>query len=303
MTAITYIERTTQEKKIEKVYGARCLQFLYGSGWSSQKIGRKIARFTAKNAWVSALYGWWQHQRWTASKIAPFIEKFDVDATEFSLSVEQFRSFNDFFTRELKKEARPIAPGTDCAIIPADGRYLFHQNIALCDGFVVKGQKFQLAALLQDEKLAAEYACGSMVMARLAPSDYHRFHFPCDCYPTEAKALNGLLHSVNPIAVKQNIAVFSENKRTLTRLASEAFGTLLFIEVGATNVGTIMQTYKPGAFCSKGSEKGYFSFGGSSLLLLFPPGVIQFDADLLAATQAGFEIKCLMGQSMGSRAP
>ena len=185
------------------------------------------------------------------------------------------------------------------AIIPADGRYLFYANIAACTGFLIKGQKFKLKEFLCCEELAHEYKEACMVIARLCPSDYHRFHFPCDCLPASPVAINGLLYSVNPMAIKQNIKIFSENKRSLTILATKAFGKVLYIEVGATNVGTIEQIYTAHQPYAKGAEKGFFSFGGSSLVLLFPKGCIQFDQDLLAASQMGLEIKCLMGQSMG----
>jgi phosphatidylserine decarboxylase len=164
---------------------------------------------------------------------------------------------------------------------------------------VVKGKKFDLATLLQDEELAAQYEEGSMVIARLCPMDYHRYHFPCDCYAGKTELINGWLYSVNPVAIKKNIDIFAENKRTLCELDSEKFGKVLFLEIGATCVGAIHQTYTPETQCAKGDEKGYFSFGGSSLILLFPPNSIQFDQDLLDATAAQIEVKCLVGQPMG----
>ena len=82
-------------------------------------------------------------------------------------------------------------------------------------------------------------------------------------------------------------------------LDSKTFGKVLYLEIGATSVGSIQETYSPGKFQTKGAEKGYFEFGGSALILLFAKDAIQFDQDLLAATQEGFEIRCLLGQSMG----
>ena len=210
-----------------------------------------------------------------------------------------FSSFNDFFIRQLKKEARPIAPDPSTAIIPADGRYYFYQEIHLSQGFVIKDKKFDLAALLQSESLAAAYREGSMLIARLCPSDYHRFHFPCDGQPTSSELINGWLYSVNPVAIKKNLDIFTQNKRTLCTIQSPLFGPVLYLEVGATCVGSIQQTYPVDQNCLKGMEKGYFEFGGSCLILLFVKGSIQFDADLIQATKAGLEIRCLMGQSMG----
>jgi phosphatidylserine decarboxylase len=213
--------------------------------------------------------------------------------------VESFNSFNDFFIRKLKPEARPIAEGDLISILPADARYLFYQDLSQLDGFLVKGQRFCLKELLQDEALAGRYEGGSMVLARLCPTDYHRFHFPVDCIPGEPKLINGYLYSVNPIALKQNIDIFTMNKRVVTELETQHFGTIQFIEVGATNVGSINQTFTPHSPCYKGSEKGYFSFGASSLVLLFEPGCIVFDNDLIEATLHNIEMLGLMGQSMG----
>lgn len=296
---IVYIDRLTRQKNIEKVYGASALQFLYGSGLASLIFGKPLLQLIARWPFFSKLYGYWQKLPFTKGKILPFIQKYHIDQTEFLQPVDAFASFNDFFIRKLKNEARPIVEDDQIAIMPADARYLFFQNIDTAQGFLVKGAKFTLKSLLNDEKLAAAYENGSMVIARLCPTDYHRFHFPVDCTPGTAQLINGWLYSVNPIALKKNIEIFTQNKRAITSLQSNHFGKVLFIEIGATNVGSIIQTYQPEAFAVKGAEKGYFSFGASSIILLFPPNSIEFDSDLLAATEAGFEIRCLFGQSMG----
>ena len=138
-----------------------------------------------------------------------------------------------------------------------------------------------------------------MVLARLCPTDYHRFHFPCDCLPGQTKLINGWLYSVNPLAVKKNIQILTQNKRTLCLLDTPLFGSVAYMEIGATSVGSIQETYVVDRFQVKGAEKGYFEFGGSALILLFPKNTIQFDSDLLAATEQGLEMRCLLGQSMG----
>ena len=243
-----------------------------------------------KNVWVYS-------KTLLHQKIVPFIKKYEVDATEFLDPIETFSSFNSFFCRKLKKEARPLAKSP--AIMPADGRFLFYQNLATQDGFVIKGKKFSLVKLLQDPTLASHYENGSMVIARLCPSDYHRFHFPCSCTPMPSKLINGFLYSVNPISIQQNIELFTENKRCLTELNTDLFGKVLFIEIGATCVGTIHQTYIPYLHYEKGEEKGYFSFGGSSIILLFEQNSILFDSDLVEASLQHIETLCLMGQSLG----
>jgi len=163
----------------------------------------------------------------------------------------------------------------------------------------VKGKRFSLKSLLQDDELAERYAEGAMAMARLCPVDYHRFHFPCECVPGKPRLINGLLYSVNPIALKRNIEYLSQNKRMITELETENFGKILYMEVGATYVGSIHQTYTPGKACAKGEEKGYFAFGGSCLLVLFEPNKIAFDQDLIDFSAKRMEVRGLLGQSLG----
>lgn len=301
MDPIVYINRETRHQEVERVYGAAALKLLYGKDLISKLVGVPLLHLLVKNSLFSALYGWMQKLSFSKKKIRPFIKNFGVDASEFLDSVDSFTSFNDFFIRKLKPEARPIAEGDDVAIIPADGRYRFYQDIEETEGFIVKGEKFDLPSLLGSEELAARYAHGSMVMARLCPMDYHRYHFPCDCIPGPTRLINGWLYSVNPVALRKDIHIFTQNKRVICEMLTASFGPVLFIEVGATNVGSIHQTYQVCRACSKGDEKGFFSFGGSSIILLFEPKRILFDADLLYATSQGMEIKCLFGQSMGCK--
>jgi phosphatidylserine decarboxylase len=296
---ITVYNRVTGKQETEKVYGGKALRFLYGDDLISRLFGPFLLHSLVKKAPFSALYGFWQKSRFSKKKVLPFIKEYGIDTSEFLDDVSSYSSFNDFFCRKLKPEVRPIDPRQNVAIIPADGRYYFYQDIDEADGFIVKGEKFHLSTLLGDEKLAKEYAQGSMVMARLCPVDYHRYHFPCDCIPGPTTIINGWLHSVNPIAVQKNVHIFTENKRSLCRLETTRFGTVLFLAIGATNVGSIHDTYTPNTFYPKGAEKGFFSFGASALILLFKPRTIRFDEELVHTTAKGMEILCQMGQSMG----
>jgi phosphatidylserine decarboxylase len=104
---------------------------------------------------------------------------------------------------------------------------------------------------------------------------------------------------VNPIALRKKLGILAENKRMITEIETERFGTILYVEVGATFVGSIHQTYTPNVQIGKGEEKGYFSFGGSCLVLLFEARRIVFDADLIENSKNGFETKALFGGSFG----
>lgn len=299
MNEIHYIDRLTRKEEKEKVYGETALKLLYGKHPAGRFLSFFLLPLVSRISFFSKLYGAFQKSSFSKSKVQPFINAFNVDTSEFLDPVETYRSFNDFFIRRLKPECRPLMNGNDVAVLPADGRYLVYPNIAQSDGFVVKGEKFSLEKLLDNQALAQKYDQGSMVIARLCPVDYHRFHFPCNGVPEEPQLINGPLFSVNPIALKRNIRILSQNKRVITPVHTKNFGTILYIEVGATHVGSIHQTFIPHEHYAKGDEKGYFSFGGSSLILLFEPSRIQFDEDLLLASQKKVEMRGNLGQSLG----
>ena len=123
---------------------------------------------------------------------------------------------------------------------------------------------------------------------------YHRFHFPCGGIISESELMNGYLYSVNPIALMRNISYLWQNKRSVTELNSDTFGKVCLLEVGATCVGCIIQTFDKGNV-RKGEEKGYFRFGGSMTMIFLEPGVVTFSDDLLEQSKNGIELYALMG--------
>lgn len=296
---IIYLDRSSAKEAREKVYQQRALLLLYGDSFCSRLLYRWILPLVARLPFFSLLYGWLQKRPASAAKIAPFVQEFGVDLSEYKKTLPEFSSFNDFFIRELKEGARPIDSDPRQAIIPADGRYLFYEGIKSDQPFVVKGHRFDLKTFLGSLDLAQEYEGGVMVVARLCPSDYHRFHLPFAAKANEPQLINGFLYSVSPFAIQKRPAIFSENKRTLTALSSPIFGSVLYIAVGATCVGRICHTFPRGKELEKGAEMGYFEFGGSALVLLFAKGALELDCDLLEASRQGKEVRCLFGQSMG----
>jgi len=278
------------------VYGDQALRWTYGT-----RAGRISLEALVKRAVFSHWYGWKMDQPASRQKIAPFIQQYELDASEFLRDAEDFASFNEFFYRELKPQSRPIDADSLSVVFPADGRHLCVPDISKSDGLFVKGEMFRLETLLDDAKLAQEYAQGSLLLSRLCPVDYHRFHFPAAGVPGPVRLINGPLYSVNPIALCQNIHILTTNKRTVTELQTEAFGRILLLEIGATCVGSICQTYSAGTPVSKGDEKGYFRFGGSSTITIFEPGRIQFDADLIEQSQQHRELYARVGDHLGFR--
>lgn len=296
---IYFIDRSTGRKEEEKVYFGWAIDLLYGDHFLSKLFSFSLLPLIAKIPFFSWLFGFFQKTRFSKRKVLPFIKKYGIDSSEFIKSPGEFCSFNDFFIRKLKKQSRPIMEGEKKAVLFTDARYLFYPSIKKLDGFFVKKKKFSLKRFLDDENLSKRYENGSMVIARLCPTDYHRFHFPFDCIPKEPRLINGHLFSVNPLALKKNVEIFWENKRVITELETKHFGSSLYIEIGATYVGSIHQTFEPNKQQHKGDEKGYFSFGGSCIILLFEPERIHFDNDLLNYSNQKIEVRGLLGQSLG----
>jgi phosphatidylserine decarboxylase len=234
----------------------------------------------------------------SAARIGPFIARYGLDPAEFAQPPASFASFNEFFYRQLAPAARPIDPDEQSVVFPADGRHLGFARASAIAGVFVKGQRFDLPKLLGDAALAARYAHGALVLSRLCPVDYHRFHFPAAGLPGETRRIAGPLFSVSPIALRQRLAYLWTNRRTLTPLVTRRFGTILLLEIGATCVGTIRQTYQPGTAVAKGDEKGYFAFGGSSTLTLFEPGTVTLAADLLEQSARLTELYARVGSPM-----
>jgi phosphatidylserine decarboxylase len=291
--SIRYFNRHTQSLETEEVYGEAFLRWAYGNPLGSLALAAFI-----KRPFFSAWYGRRMDQSDSASRIAPFLEKYGLDSGEFADSVASYASFNEFFFRKLKPDARPIDPDPGTAVFPADGRHFGFPNAEEIRHVFVKGQRFQLAELLGDAALAARYRTGTLILSRLCPVDYHRFHFPVAGKPGPAREMAGPLFSVSPIALRKRIDYLWTNKRSLALLETTDFGTVLLLEIGATCVGTIRQTFAPGSAVAKGGEKGFFAFGGSSTITLFEPGKVTLADDLLDQSACGTELYARMGTPM-----
>ena len=294
MNEITYHDRYQNQTCTEQVYGDKYLRWTYGT-W-----GGKVALAAAiKRVWFSQWYGWRMDQPKSRKKIEPFIEQYELDPTEFIRSPDEFEHFNAFFCRKLRPDARPVDADSSVVTFPADGRHLCVPDISRSKGLFVKGEMFNLESLLLNSDLAQRYKHGSLVLSRLCPVDYHRYHFPIGGRAGAMRLINGPLYSVNPIALRKNIHILAANKRALTILDTESIGRVLLLEVGATCVGSICQTFQENSDVSKGDEKGYFRFGGSSTITIFEPGQVEFDEDLLANSEQHTELYGRVGDHMG----
>ena len=293
---IEFFNRRTGRVETEQVFGEGWLRFAY-----ENPIGRLSVWMIARRAVFSKWFGRRMSKPESALRVVPFITQYNLDVDEFAKSPFDYKTFNDFFYRALKPDARPIAGGDDVAVLPADGRHLVFPNIDAAEGFYVKGAKFTVRELLDDEELASRFAGGAMVISRLCPVDYHRFHFPVAGAPRESRLVQGWLYSVSPIALRRRIRYLVENKREVTVVDGSPFGPVAMIEVGATNVGSIRQSFVPGRPVAKGDEKGLFAFGGSCVITLFTRGSIRFDDDLVAQSREQRETYARMGERLGVR--
>lgn len=276
------------------IYGEKSVRWAYQT-----RLGRLCLEGAVKRPWFSRLYGKWADSAFSAREIAPFIARFGMDSAEFLDAPETFRTFNEFFSRRLHPEARPIAGGDETVIFPADGRHLLVPDLAVASPIYAKGRRFDLASFLGDAELAERFAGGSAVLSRLCPTDYHRFHFPLAGCNGKPRPIDGDLYSVNPIALSRTLRYLHENKRRVTAVENPTIGIYLFVEIGATNVGSIVETAPSGGKVEKGAEKGYFRFGGSMVATLFRRGCFEPSDDLVAQSRLGLELYARMGDRMG----
>ncbi|NWK54435.1 phosphatidylserine decarboxylase [Verrucomicrobiaceae bacterium N1E253] len=291
MKDIEFYNRYTGKMETEQVYGEAFLKWAYGN-----PLGKAALHTLVKRPFFSRWYGGRMDLANSAQRIDSFIHDYDLDVSEFADEPKNYQSFNEFFYRKLKPSARPIANSS--VVFPADGRHLGFANTNDIQGVFIKGQQFDVLKLLGDEKLADRYLGGSLVLSRLCPVDYHRYHFPVSGTASETQMINGPLFSVSPIALRKQLSYLWQNKRTITSIKTETMGTVIMMEIGATCVGSIQQTFTPKQPVQKGEEKGYFAFGGSSTLTLFEPDTIKIADDLLENSSKQIETYARMGDHL-----
>jgi len=293
--AIQVVERASGVVFEEVVAGRKSLEFII-----STAAGKVLLEWIVKKRWFSFIYGLYQDSPLSKRAIEPFVNHLGIDMKESEKKTDQFSSFNDFFIRTLHKSARPIESNKNRLALPADGRITCISRIEEGQVLQVKGVEFSLAEFLGNKELAAEYEGGSMIIVRLCPADYHRFHFPCTGTPGTALRIAGHLYSVNPLAIRSRPGLFAENERQICIHENPEVGRILLIDVGATMVGKIIQTYKPGQGVEKGDERGYFKFGASTTVMVFPSEKVRIDEDLVQNSQKGLETYAKMGEGFAT---
>jgi phosphatidylserine decarboxylase len=222
-----------------------------------------------------------------------------VDLGLLTRPLEDYKSFNDFFTRQIDLSKRPVNTDPEVCIAPTDGKVLAYPLLEPDTTFRIKRSFFNLRRFLCNHALAEQFAGGSMIISRLCMADYHHFHFPDSGVPHRAVAVPGRYHAGGPYALSTLIPFYTENYRMITLFDSDHFGQMAMVEIGAMTVGSIRQRYRPSEHLAKGAPKGYFELGGSTVALLFQRGTIKLDDDLCANTQNEIETYVHFGDSIG----
>ena len=226
-------------------------------------------------------------------EIPKFIEFHQLDLSEVLLPLNAFKNFNEFFYRALKPGARECSAPNNPKIIvsPADCRSVVFNSIDKAAKIWIKGRDFSVKRLLgnayPDE--ASRFEGGPLGIFRLAPQDYHRFHIPVDGKMGKPVTVAGEYYTVNPMAIRSALDVFSENVRVLVPIDSPTHGRVMVICVGAMMVGSTVITRKGGDEVKRADELGYFKFGGSTIVLLFEKGSMVFDDDLVSNSEMALE--------------
>jgi phosphatidylserine decarboxylase len=286
--AITYVHRESGELRTERVYGERALRLLYETWWGHALLHTFITR-----DWFSHLSGLLKRSPISRREISSFIRRYGIDDTESEFPAATYHSLDAFFARKLKPETRPIDRNPLHLVAPAEGRVLAFAELR-GGGFDVKGCTVDIDELVGGLN---GFKPGAGFVIRLAPCDYHHFHFPADGRASNPVRVGGRLHSVHPIALMAGAPSF-RNKRMVSMLSETSCGRMLQVEVGALTVGSIVQIYEPGTV-KRGQHKGYFHFGGSTVVLLTEPGRVVPDEDLLDATAQGLETLVKVGTRIG----
>lgn len=292
---VKYFSRVTGKVESEQVYGAEAVHWLYES------LVAKILTPLICRAPLSKAYGELQNSSWSRSKIAPFIKQFSIPIEDFLPETGTYKNFNDFFIRQFRVGKRQFIQNKNEMAAFAEARYFGYESMTSDQTIPVKGNFLSAESLLANTQWPSTFKDGPLLLARLCPVDYHRFHFPDWGKIIEDYRIHGLFHSVNPLALKAKPEIFIQNERHVTILDTENFGKLAYIEVGAICVGKIVQSKKlfSGMSFIKGEEKGYFLFGGSTVIVLGEKGKWAPCSDILENTLKGLETYIHLGTPVG----
>ncbi len=282
-TDMRIYDRAAKAYREERQYGGKSLEFLYHT-----VMGRILLKVFFCRRIYSKLVGIWMRSSFSVRKIDPFIREYSVDLSACERT--DFKSFDDFFTRKCRWSC---SAGAQELIAPCRGRLAAYR---IDEGLVlrIKGSIYTLPELVDNRLELSQYEGGMCLVYRLALEDCHRYYFCDDGRVLRTGEIAGVLHTVRPIS--ERYRVFSRNHRVYTLMRTEHFGDVVQIEVGALQVGKI-NNHELAEF-ARMDEKGYFSYGGSTIIQLFMPGMISVDEDIREHSDRGVEVLVSAGEKI-----
>jgi len=282
-------QRLRNGKMIEQKNGQdRILELLYGTA-----AGRLLLKPLTLPI-VSKVAGAFLSTPLSCALIAPFVHKNNIDMAQYE--PVKYKSYNDFFTRKIKAKLRPVDANPYHFISPCDSKLTVLPVTKDCR-FNLKHTTYTVDSLLKNKKLAKEYEGGYAMIFRLTVDDYHRYCYVCDGVKEDNVFIPGVLHTVNPLA-NDYFPIYKENSREYSILHTKEFGDIVMMEVGALLVGKIVNHHKKYRVL-RGLEKGYFEFGGSTVVLLVKKDSVRIDTDILENSAQGIETVVKYGEKIG----
>jgi phosphatidylserine decarboxylase len=276
----TRLEPTVSQDKL--------LKRLYGNAF-----GRMLLKLLTR-PFLSRIVGWFLSTRLSCGFIKRFVRKHNIDMTQFE--PVEYRSYNEFFSRKIRPEVRPVDTDPKHLISPCDSK-LTALPITPDSVLTLKNTDYTVSSLLHSDALAKDYVGGYALIFRLTVDDYHRYCYVADGQKEANIFIRGVLHTVNPIA-NDYYPIYKENSREYSILHTREFDDIVMMEVGALLVGKIVNHHQQ-AQVLRGQEKGFFQFGGSTVVLLFKAGAIAPDADILKNSAEGAETIVRYGEKVG----
>lgn len=263
------------------------LQILYG-----HVLGRMVLKVLTL-PFITSLGGWYMNSPLSKRSIASFVKKNHIDMSQYE--ERTYHSYNDFFTRRIKEGKRQIDFDQNHLISPADSKLTYYP-ITQDTLLHIKNTTYTLSDLLQNEELAKQYQGGTCLIFRLTVDDYHRYCFIDSGTKEKDHYIPGIFHTVNPIA-NDYYPIYKQNSRSYSLLHTDHFDDVIYMEVGAMMVGKICN-HQIKHF-QRGDEKGYFEFGGSTIVVLLKENIVQIDQDIIEHSKNHHETKVLMGEKIG----
>ena len=278
-----------QGKKVSNITNQdKLLSFLYTNIFGRMLLKPLIQPQVSK---LAGRYLSSAHSKWLISK---FIERNEINMDIYEEC--DYSSFNDFFTRKIKPDCRPVPEDLDVLISPCDCLatvYPIQENTT----FSIKNTEYTLRSLLRSPRLAKRFRGGYAYILRLTVEDYHRYLYSVSGKQSKNYHIDGTFHTVNPIA-NDYLPIYKENTRQYTVIHSKEFGDVLQMEVGALLVGKI-SNHKQSTVVTRGEEKGFFEYGGSTIVVLTQKGRVTPRSDLLTNSKNGYETKVLQAHPLG----